>query len=150
MKIDIVKEKENALLGRKEIRFEIDHPEESTPSKAAVQQLAAKQLEAEAGRVDVRHIFSGTGVSKSNASVFLWNEKRVEDLSKAKKPEEAGSAEQPEEAGTKPAEAPKENEAPDTKEKTQPEEKEPKKSNGPETRNEQETKKAEKPEDENK
>lgn len=85
MKIDITKEKENPLLKRKEISVKIDHPEEATPSKAALQQLVAKQLNVEIEKTDVRYIFSGTGTASSRAAVFLWNEKKVEDLSKIKK-----------------------------------------------------------------
>ena len=85
MKTKIISEKENPFLERKEIKIEIEHTKECTPSKAQLQQLLSKELKNEVEYIDVRSIFSDYGKSFSLSKVFIWNEKKVSDLSKPKK-----------------------------------------------------------------
>jgi len=131
MKADIVNEKDNKLLRRKELKLNIDH-EGRTPSKAELQQLLSKQLSKQPEFIDIRNIFSGKGIAKSNAVVFIWEEKKVEDLAKAvaekKKAEQGGEAEKPKEEA-KPAaeEAPKEEKKTESKDEKPKEGKEKKK-----------------------
>jgi small subunit ribosomal protein S24e len=82
MKIDIVNEKNNPLLKRKELSIEIEHDSAATPAKAALQHLLSKQLNKDLEFIDIRNIFSGGGVPKSKAKVFVWEEKKAQDLSK--------------------------------------------------------------------
>jgi len=84
MKTDILQEKYNIFLKRKELLIDIDNTEEPTPSKAALQQLIAKQLNADVGHIEILDIMPKTGMPKAAARIFLWDEKRVEDLSKLK------------------------------------------------------------------
>jgi len=104
MRLEVTKEKLNPLLKRKEVEAAVEHPEEATPSAAALQQLFAKQLNAEVERVDVKHVFSGRGIPKAKAVIFVWDEKRVEDLSK-KATGEKKEEEQKEENAKAPQEA---------------------------------------------
>jgi len=76
---------------------EIDHSSSPTPSKAALQQLIAKELKETAEKVDVRSIYSGQGLAKANAKIFVWHDKKVKDLSKKEEPKEEPKKEAPKE-----------------------------------------------------
>ena len=92
MKTSIINEKDNPLLKRKELSIKIEHDGSATPKKAELQQLVAKEFKKDVEQVDIRNIFSDSGISSSKAKVFLWEEKKVADLSKIvkeKKKEEA-------------------------------------------------------------
>jgi small subunit ribosomal protein S24e len=101
MKLSVTNERDNPLLKRKELQIEIDHDASATPSKAAVQQLIAKEFNKAVENVDIRNIFSGSGISSSKANVFLWEEKKVEDLSKAVKKKETKEEAKEEKEGDK-------------------------------------------------
>jgi ribosomal protein S24E len=110
MKLSVVSEKDNPLFKRKELQIEVDHDASATPSKAEVQLLVSKEFKKNIENVDIRSIFSDSGVSSSKAKAFLWEEKKVPDLSKAvkeKKPKEEA----------KPEEKPKEEEKKEKEEK---------------------------------
>lgn len=93
MKVNIANEKDNPLLKRKELSLEIEHDGSSTPSCAALQQLLSKQINKDIEHIDIRKIFSGRGITKSFAKVFVWEEKKAADLSKASKNKDAAPAE---------------------------------------------------------
>lgn len=106
MKLEIKGDKKNPYLKRRELVAEIDHDKEATPSMAAVQQLAAKQLNADVAHVEVRNIYTGTGLAKSASQIFIWDEKKVEDLSQKPKEEtKEQPAAEPKEAAAETAEA---------------------------------------------
>ncbi len=96
MKLDVISERHNPLLARKEMQVSAWHPEEPTPSRAQVQQLVSKQLGADVTKIDVRNIFSKIGASKSDIKIFIWDNKKVDDLSKAKKVNDADASKQSE------------------------------------------------------
>ncbi len=83
MKVNILSDKHNPFLKRKEIAVEIDHESEASPTKAALQQWMAKELGTSADKIEIKHIFTETGLPKSHAKVFLW-----EEAKKQKKPAE--------------------------------------------------------------
>jgi len=91
MKVEIKEENYNRFLKRKELDIEIEHPEEATPSTAALQQLVARQASAPVDKTEVKEIFSAIGAATSKGIVFVWDEKTVKDLSK--KEEKTGQAE---------------------------------------------------------
>ena len=97
MKTTIKDQKDNPFLKRKEMLVEIDHSSSPTPSKAALQQLIAKELKETAEKVDVRSIYSGQGLAKANAKIFVWHDKKVKDLSKKEEPKEEPKKEAPKE-----------------------------------------------------
>ncbi len=117
MKMNIANEKQNPYMRRKEIILEIDHEAESTPSKAAIQELLAKQISADKEKVEIIDIVSETGRAKSKSIVFVWEEvqkkkekkKEVEQKQEAIKTEvkEEQKAEEKKEAA-KEEKAPKE------------------------------------------
>ena len=94
MKTTIKDQKDNPFLKRKEMLIEIDHSAASTPSKAALQQLLSKELKEELEKIDIRTIYSGHGLAKSESKVFIWHEKKVKDLSKKESKEETKEVKQ--------------------------------------------------------
>ena len=76
MKMEIKEQKENALLKRTEVRFEIDHNGECTPSKGAVVEELAKQLKAKKDQIVLNSVESvyGSGKSKGYAKVYKTKE----------------------------------------------------------------------------
>ena len=104
----------------------VDHAAEATPSKAAMQQLLSRELNAKPEQVDIRNIYTNFGRQSSRAKVFVWAEAKVPDLSKAaEKPAEGEAApaegeakpaeEKPAEGKAKPEEKPKEGKGADEK-----------------------------------
>ncbi|MEM7819321.1 MAG: hypothetical protein QXD48_00650 [Candidatus Aenigmatarchaeota archaeon] len=87
MKVKIVERKNNPYLKRDELVIEIDHTGECTPSKAALQQWLSKELGKDVEKIDIRNIFSSKGSPISRSHVFLWEENKVNDLSKVVKEE---------------------------------------------------------------
>ena len=113
MKTKVADEKENPVMGRKELRVEIEHGREPTPSRAQLQALLSKELKKEPGYIDIRNIFSSTGMPFSSSKVFVWSEKKVDDLSIKKEPKKEGDAkeEKKEEPKAEKKEPPKKEEA---------------------------------------
>lgn len=90
MKVNIISDKQNPFLKRKEIAVEIEHESEASPRKDALQQWISKELKTDADKVEIKHIFTETGLPKSRAKVFLWEEKivRKPEAKKQEKKEE--------------------------------------------------------------
>jgi len=88
MKVVIINEKHNPHMARRELIISVEHVAGSTPSRAGLQHLIARELNLDAQQVDIKSIFSSVGKQQSRAKVFVWNEKRAEDLSKPKPQEE--------------------------------------------------------------
>ncbi len=72
MELNIVEEKENALLERKELEFEIRHGSSSTPSKAEVVKNIAAKYSVPETHVLLNYLFTrkGTGVATGKAKVY--------------------------------------------------------------------------------
>ena len=64
MKTSIINEKDNPLLKRKELSIKIEHDGSATPKKAELQQLVAKEFKKDVEQVDIRNIFSDSGISR--------------------------------------------------------------------------------------
>ncbi len=116
MKMNIASERHNPYMRRKELLLTIEHDAESTPNKAAVLELLAKQLSIEKEKIEIIDIISETGMAKSRSSVFVWEEVPVKKIKKAEAPKEEAKQEAPEtqkeekkeeKAKAAPAEAPK-------------------------------------------
>lgn len=75
MKVKILSDKYNPFLKRKEIAAEIEHESEASPRKDALQQWISKELKTDVDKVEIKHIFTETGLPKSRAKVFLWEER---------------------------------------------------------------------------
>lgn len=106
MKVEIAKEENNAYLKRKELDVRIDHIGEPTPTKAALQQLLAKQLNKAVEHIDIVNIFSDKGRALAKSKIYVWEEAKAQDLSKVVKKKETKAEEKP--AETKAPSAPAE------------------------------------------
>ncbi len=82
MKTRIRQEKYNPFLKRKELVIDIEGPEEATPSKAALQQLISKEISKDVESIEIIDIMPSHGMPRSVARVFVWDEKKVKDMSK--------------------------------------------------------------------
>ncbi|MGQ4911947.1 MAG: 30S ribosomal protein S24e [Candidatus Thorarchaeota archaeon] len=82
MKIEILNERENKLLARREIEFRVDHQGERTPSRADIRAKIVAQFDADAAAVVIRSLDTkfGAGMTKGLARVYSSPEqmKRVE------------------------------------------------------------------------
>ena len=64
MEIDIISEKENPMLHRRDVRFEVVH-EDATPSRLSVRDSLAAKLNNDADEVVVRAVDTKYGMRKS-------------------------------------------------------------------------------------
>lgn len=121
MKIQVIDEKENPMLKRRELVVSIDYEGKSTISKADLQKDLAKQLSANIENVEVSKILSEIGLSRGKAWVKVWKEKKIPIYSEVKKEEkEVIKPAKPKVEEKKPEEAPKEEAKPEVKEETKP------------------------------
>lgn len=89
MKVEIKKEYYNKFLKRKELDVDIEHPEEATPSTAALQQIVSKQASTPAESTEIMEIITAMGAPVSKGLVFVWDDKKVKDLSKKEEVKQA-------------------------------------------------------------
>ena len=82
MNIEILNERENKPLGRKEITFQIDHARASTPSRADIHAKIVAQFNADASSVAISTLDThfGLGMTKGLAHIYTNAEqmKRIE------------------------------------------------------------------------
>lgn len=114
MKLNIVEDKENPLLNRREIEFEVEHEGSATPKKLEVSEMLAAKLNANTKLMIVRFYTQfGSNVSRGSCMVYkdsaameraeptkLLNEKKRLGKAPEAKPEEK---EEPKKAEEKPA-----------------------------------------------
>jgi small subunit ribosomal protein S24e len=76
MKIEILSEKENKPLGRKEVAFQIDHAGVSTPSRADILSKIVAQFNADASSVAISTLDTnfGIGITKGSAHIYTNTE----------------------------------------------------------------------------
>ncbi len=83
MKIEILQERENKPLGRKEIEFKIEHVGGTTPSRPDIKAKIAAQFDANPEAVIVRKLRTGFGIGMTEGSARIYNDpevaKRVEN-----------------------------------------------------------------------
>ncbi len=121
MKFEILEEKKNPLMKRKEILVSIDFEGSCTPSKFDLQKAIAESMKANAENIEVSKVLSEIGLSRGKAWVKVWEEKSGFDYAKKEKPKE----EKPEVKEVKPEpEEVKEEKVEEPKEETEPEVKE--------------------------
>jgi small subunit ribosomal protein S24e len=102
MKIEILNDKENKPLARREIDFRVDHAGATTPSRADVRDKLVAQFDADSSTVVVRIMKTafGAGITHGKARIYSDPEmmKRVETDHIIKRHEEkkAGAVREPE------------------------------------------------------
>ena len=72
MKIDILRQRENKVLNRREIDFRIDHVGGTTPSRADIRAKLAAQLDSDLSAVVIRRLKSryGIGITEGIARIY--------------------------------------------------------------------------------
>ncbi len=74
MEIEIKEEKDNPFLKRKELRLEIKHVGEATPSKQAVIKEIASKYSVPEDHIEINYIFTKKGVSESVVKAKIYEE----------------------------------------------------------------------------
>lgn len=77
MEIRVVERKENPLVGREEIRFEVLHPGEATPSRQAVRSQLASLLGAEEDLLVILRLRTHQGSSTTLGLAHLYRSPEV-------------------------------------------------------------------------
>lgn len=93
MKVSTFSEKDNPYMKRKEVAALVEHTAGATPSRAALQQVLAKDWNVKVEQVDIKGIFTRVGRQASRIKVHVWHEPKVPDLSKQPKEEKKAAAE---------------------------------------------------------
>jgi ribosomal protein S24E len=126
MKFQVIEEKENPMLKRKEVLISLDYEKGSTPSKAELQKVLSEQFNANIENIEISKILSETGLSKGKSWIKIWQEKKVPIYSEIKKEEPESVPEKVEEVIEEPEEKKAKEEKPEEKVEEAPKE-EPKK-----------------------
>jgi ribosomal protein S24E len=74
MELEILEEKENVLLKRKELKINIKHPNSPTPKKQDLVKEIASRYSVPEDHVFVNYIFTKKGVQESMAKVKIYQE----------------------------------------------------------------------------
>jgi len=79
----VIEERENTFLGKKDVKLEIIHHGQATPSMKKVEEILCQKYNTEPEKIIVRYIFSKAGVGESIVSAQIYNRK-VRELKKEK------------------------------------------------------------------
>ena len=85
MNYNVLSEKENDLLKRKEIKIEIEHLLVATPSKADLMKELARAYSVPEENIMIDYIFTQKGIGKSVAKIKIFKEKPKVKEKKEKK-----------------------------------------------------------------
>lgn len=72
MKIEIISQKENSLLKRKEIELAVDYEKGAVASKASVSEFLQKNFSAAPENIEVVKISTDYGTTKGKARARIW------------------------------------------------------------------------------
>ncbi len=95
MEIKNLKIKETPLLARKRIKFELEHNNQSTPTKIKLKEDIAKKYNVNPDLVAIRHIYGKFGLQTSKVIAHIYeNEKTLKELEtrKGKKEDKKSSS----------------------------------------------------------
>jgi ribosomal protein S24E len=88
IKINVLSEKENPFLERRDMMLLIDHSGQSTPKKIELEDKIAEKFKTDKEKVEIVYIFSEAGISKSKVKTRLW-EKKIVKKEKSKESKKA-------------------------------------------------------------
>ncbi len=74
MDTQITQVNENTLLGRKDVKVEVNHEGDSTPAKQDVKDRIAAENDLDEDKVEVKNIFTGYGKQKSTAILQIYQD----------------------------------------------------------------------------
>ena len=97
MKFTIVSERNNPHMKRRQLMLAVDHVGGATPSMPGLQTVLSKEFSIEPEKIEIKSIYSLKGRSQSKASVFIWEQNKVENLNTPK--EESRPSEEPKKEG---------------------------------------------------
>lgn len=93
MNYNVLSEKENELLKRREIKIEIEHLLTSTPSKAELIKELATAYSVPEENIMIDYIFTQKGIGKSLAKIKIFKEKpKVKEKKQKEKGEKKSEA----------------------------------------------------------
>lgn len=84
MKIDVISEKENPLLGRKEIYFEVSHPNKGSPMRRNIRENLASKYKVDQDFVFIRRLTSVAGKQKTKGIARIYEDRDRAGLVEAK------------------------------------------------------------------
>lgn len=76
MEFNIVKEKYNPFLKRKELEIVFIHPGEPTPSKEKINNIIKEKYGVDESQIEINYVISKFGSPESIAKVKIYDEKR--------------------------------------------------------------------------
>lgn len=123
MKFNVIEEKENPLLKRKELLLSIDYEGGSTPSKAEMQKFLAEQLSANIENLEISKVLSEIGLTRGKAWVKIWEEKKIPLYSEVKKKAKSEAEQVPAQEAQPQEEVKEESKPEEQKEEPKPEKK---------------------------
>ncbi len=85
---EVINERENKLLNRRELEISIPHSGAPTPSKALIQGLVSEKEATEPTKVVIDKILSGVGRARCKVFVDIYEEDVTDDLTENAAPEE--------------------------------------------------------------
>jgi|Deesub1362B_J571_1020462.scaffolds.fasta_scaffold79232_2 ribosomal protein S24E len=71
MKLKVIEQKHNPFFKRLDVKVEIEHSGEATPSKEALRKELAKHFKVKQESVEIDYIFTGKGIAGSFARVRI-------------------------------------------------------------------------------
>ena len=93
MKLQVLEEKENRALQRRELKVAVDYDGGATPKLANVVGELAKHFGAEEAVVDIRKLVGATGHSKGTVLVNIWASPAIREAAMPKKRAKPAAAE---------------------------------------------------------
>lgn len=75
MKMEIVSQKKNPLVGREDVHFRINHEGQRTPSRQEILKEIARMLKTNDDRIIIDRIFTVQGQAVSDAKVLAYDKK---------------------------------------------------------------------------
>ncbi|MFH0829786.1 MAG: hypothetical protein V1887_01325 [Candidatus Aenigmatarchaeota archaeon] len=85
MKLQVLEEKNNPALQRRELKVAVDYEGAATPKLEAVANELAKHFGADQATVEIRKLIGDTGHSKGIVLVNVWANPDIRESAKAKK-----------------------------------------------------------------
>lgn len=100
MELNLISERYNPLLKRREISVEINHPGEGTPTRASARELLTSKLKTDKGKLVIRKMTTKTGMNKTFCEVEVYEDPNLMDRVFPKYIIEREKREEKEEKGT--------------------------------------------------
>lgn len=93
MKLQVLEEKDNPALQRRELRVAVDYEGAATPKLESMAGELSRHFGADQAVVDIRKLIGATGHSKGTVLVNIWASPAIREAAKAKKRAKPAKAE---------------------------------------------------------